>query len=72
MASCNSGGFGAFLGGALLGALAAVLLAPQRGIKTRSELRSRIHKFNEAVYLDEDQVAEMVEAKITEADQQAD
>ncbi|MDE6119532.1 MAG: YtxH domain-containing protein [Muribaculaceae bacterium] len=42
MASGNSGSFGAFIGGALIGGLAALLLAPQRGARTRVRIKERM------------------------------
>jgi gas vesicle protein len=44
----KGGGVGAFLAGAALGALAALLLAPQSGAETRAELRQRARRMREA------------------------
>jgi gas vesicle protein len=44
----KGGGVGAFLAGAALGAVVALLLAPQSGAETRAELRARGRRMREA------------------------
>lgn len=44
----SSGGIGAFLVGALIGAGAALLLAPRSGEETQEELRARARRLREA------------------------
>lgn len=64
MATENSNGFFAFLGGAVVGGIAALLLAPERGTKLRSRLKERISRLSDGVYLDEEQVRRMVDEKV--------
>lgn len=44
----QTGGFGAFLWGAMLGAAAAVLLAPRSGAETQEEIRQRVDRIRRA------------------------
>ncbi len=70
--SCNnSNGFFAFLGGALIGGVAALLLAPQKGEKTRRCIKSRLRGLSGVVYLDEEEVSEMIERVSSEADDES-
>lgn len=78
MASGNCNGFFAFLGGAVVGAVAALLLAPEKGDKTRARVRRSIQDYTDrvdsAVFLTEDDVTAMVDNRIDElkaADQAA-
>lgn len=52
----SGGGFTTFLWGALLGAGAALLLAPRSGEETQEEIRERVRRLREAA---EDQVNEV-------------
>lgn len=67
MASDNFNGFFAFLGGAVVGCLAALLLAPEKGEKTRSRLKTRLQSLNQAVYLEEEDVANLIEEEAEES-----
>jgi gas vesicle protein len=55
----SGGGIGAFLTGALLGAVCALLLAPQSGEETRTQIRRRAQRFREAA---EDRLDDLQEA----------
>jgi gas vesicle protein len=55
----SSGGIGAFLAGAALGAIAALLLAPQSGEDTRAQLRLRARRLRDAA---EDRLDDLQEA----------
>jgi gas vesicle protein len=55
----SSGGIGAFLTGAALGAIAALLLAPQSGEDTRAQLRLRARRLRDAA---EDRLDDLQEA----------
>lgn len=55
----RGGGIGAFLAGAVAGALVALLLAPQSGAETRAQLRSRARKLREVA---EDRLDDLQEA----------
>jgi gas vesicle protein len=52
-------GIGAFIAGAALGALAALLLAPQSGVETRARIRSRVRRLREAA---EDRLEDLQDA----------
>lgn len=61
--SCSSsshGGFGAFLGGMVLGGIAALLLAPHKGEVTRRKIKVRLDNLRGALYLNESEVAELM------------
>lgn len=64
MASGNCNGFFAFLGGAVVGAVAALLLAPEKGDKTRARVRRSLQDYTDrvdtAVFLSEEDIDEMV------------
>lgn len=64
MASGNCNGFFAFLGGAVVGAVAALLLAPEKGENARARVRRSIQDYTDrvdtAVFLSEDDIDEMV------------
>lgn len=55
----SGGGIGAFLAGAALGAIAALLLAPQSGEETRAQLRLRARRLRDAA---EDRLDDLQEA----------
>jgi gas vesicle protein len=55
----SNGGIGAFLAGAALGAIAALLLAPQSGEDTRAQLRLRARRLRDAA---EDRLDDLQEA----------
>jgi gas vesicle protein len=52
-------GVGAFIAGAALGALAALLLAPQSGAETRAQIRGRVRRLREAA---EDRLEDLQDA----------
>jgi gas vesicle protein len=58
----SNGGLGAFLAGTLLGAVAALLLAPQTGEETRTRIRQRARRFREAAEDRLDDLQEVVES----------
>jgi len=43
----RGGGVGAFLAGAALGAIVALLVAPQSGAETRAQIRARVRRLRE-------------------------
>jgi gas vesicle protein len=57
----SGGGVGAFLAGALVGAVAALLLAPRSGEETRAQLRERAHRLREAAEDKLDDLQDVVE-----------
>ncbi|MDE7387706.1 MAG: YtxH domain-containing protein [Muribaculaceae bacterium] len=65
----NHNGLFAFLGGAVIGGLAALLLAPQKGEITRRQLRSRLQAMRSSVYLTETEVTEMLSEFDSETDE---
>ena len=50
--------FFAFLGGAALGAMAALLLAPEKGVNTRKELKRKLKEYG--VKLDREELTELI------------
>lgn len=54
----TSGTFGAFLGGAILGAVAAVIFAPQPGKDLRQRLREKLSQHS--VILSDSEVDELI------------
>lgn len=68
MASNNSGGvFGAFLGGALLGACGALLLTPVTGADLRARLKEKLSKHS--IILSDTEVDELI-ARLAEDDEE--
>lgn len=61
-----SGTMGAFIGGALMGAAAAVLFAPQRGEELRRRLREKLSQHS--VILSDAEVEELI-ARLEEDDE---
>ncbi len=57
----SGGGVGAFLAGALVGAVAALLLAPHSGEETRAHLRGRAQRLREAAEDKLDDLQDVVE-----------
>lgn len=58
----SGNGIGAFLAGALVGAVTALLLAPQSGEDTRAQLRDRAQRLREAAEDKLDDLQEAVES----------
>jgi gas vesicle protein len=57
----SGGGVGAFLAGALVGAVAALLLAPHSGEETRAQLRERAQRLREVAEDKLDDLQDVVE-----------
>jgi len=55
----RGGGVGTFIAGAAIGALVALLLAPQSGAETRAQLKARMRRLREAA---EDKLDDLQEA----------
>jgi len=58
----RGGGVGTFIAGAAIGALVALLLAPQSGAETRAQLKARMRRLREAAEDKLDDLQEAVEA----------
>ncbi len=63
----NSGTLGAFIGGAIMGFLAAVLFAPQRGEDFRRRLKEKLSEHS--IILSDSEVEELI-ARLAEDDEE--